>query len=51
MQIWEKASFIFCVFQIWLRDGQRAMDVDYYKGKPLSEIVQLGDQVIYKGFR
>ena len=34
------------IFQIWLKNGKRALDIDYYKDKQLADIVQLDDQVI-----
>jgi hypothetical protein len=34
------------IFQIWLKNGKRALDIDYYKDKHLADIVQLDDPVI-----
>jgi hypothetical protein len=34
------------MFQIWLKNGKQALDIAYCKDKQLSDIVQLGDQVI-----
>ncbi len=36
----------YLIFQIWLKNGKRALDIDYYKDKQLADIVQLDDQVI-----
>ena len=30
---------------MWLRDGQKATDVEFFKERPLSEIVQVGQKV------
>ena len=35
----------FLNFQVWLRDGQRAVDVRYFKDSPLAEIAQIGQKV------
>ena len=34
------------IFQIWLKNGKRALDIDYYKDKHLADIVELDDPVI-----
>jgi hypothetical protein len=27
---------------VWLKDGKRGMNVEFFKGKPLSEMVRMG---------
>lgn len=33
------------LFQVWLRDGQKATDVAFFKSKPLAEVARVGQKV------